>query len=51
MRKFWISLSYATFQINEDKGVVVFAAPVANWMVGRALEQIRPWLLKKKSGC
>jgi hypothetical protein len=30
-------------------GVVVDAAPLISWMNGKTLEEIRPWLIKKKA--
>lgn len=31
----WVSLSYATFGIRVEKGIVVEAAPIARWAVGK----------------
>jgi len=46
-RLFWISLNYATFGIESDNNTVVHAAPIARWMVGKTLSEIKPWLIKR----
>ncbi len=48
-RVFWISLSYATYGIISRDGVIVRVPPIAHWMKGRTLQQIKPWLLEKKA--
>lgn len=49
MRGFWVSLPYATFGVFSKGDVVVDAAPIARWMVGKTLTEIKPWLLKKQA--
>lgn len=34
-RWFWISLSYATFGVAIEAGVVTDAAPIAAWAIGK----------------
>lgn len=48
-RLFWISLPYATFGIISLDGIVIAAAPIAQWMVSKTLTDIKPWLLSKKA--
>ena len=48
MRGFWVDLGYACFGIGADaRGVVCEAAPIAGWMVGKTLQEIKPFLLRK----
>jgi len=48
VRCFWVDLGYARFGIAADgDGVVREAAPIAGWMVGKTLHEIRPFLLRK----
>lgn len=49
MRLFWVSLDYATFGIETKDDVVVHTAPIAYWMMGKTLQGIKPWLLKRKA--
>jgi hypothetical protein len=44
-----ITLSYACFGIEVEEGMVVFAAPIAKWMVGKDLSYVEKWV-KKKNG-
>lgn len=48
-RWFWINLGYATFGISSVDDIVKTTAPIANWMVGKKLSEIKPWLIKKKA--
>lgn len=46
MRAFWIDIGYACFGIASDgAGVVREAAPIAAWMIGKKLAEIKPFLL------
>lgn len=48
MRCFWVDLGYARFGIAADgNGVVRKAAPIAAWMLGKTLQEIKPFLLRK----
>ncbi len=48
MRCFWVDLGYACFGIAADgDGVVREAAPIAAWMLGKTLQEIKPFLLRK----
>lgn len=46
-RWFWIDVKYACFGIASKGDTVFCAAPIANWMIGKTLKQIKPWLLSK----
>ena len=49
MRCFYISLSYATFAIISEKDLIIETAPIAKWMMGKTLKEIKPWLIRKKA--
>lgn len=42
-----IRLSYATFGVITEDGVVVEAAPIARWMEGKTEEVCAQWVRKK----
>ena len=46
-RFFWICIDYATFGITAVNGVIRQAAPIASWMIGKELKDIKPFLLEK----
>jgi hypothetical protein len=48
-RLFWIDLHYACVGIVSKDGVVITTAPLVSWMKGKTLQEIKPWLLKKKA--
>ncbi len=48
-RRFYISLSYATYAIVSVNGIITDCAPIANWMRGKSLIDIKPFLLQKKA--
>ena len=39
-RAFWISLPYATFGVGIRDGMVVWAAPIAKWAIGKPARAI-----------
>lgn len=43
----WVSLPYATYGIEVAAGVVVDAAPIARWMIGKDTQFVRSWIAKK----
>lgn len=43
-----VRLSYATFGIIVNKGIVVKAAPIGRWMVGKPIEDVRKWVAGKR---
>jgi len=43
-----IKLSYATFGIMVENNIVVEAAPIGKWMVGKELDYIVTWVKSKK---
>lgn len=49
MRHFWVNIHYACFGIDSKDNIIVAAAPIAKWMIGKSLQEIKPWLLKKKA--
>jgi hypothetical protein len=48
-RAFLIDLHYACFGIELKDGMVTDAAPIAAWMKGKTLQEIKPFLVKKKA--
>lgn len=48
-RYFWINLPYACFGIISLDGMIIDTAPIAAWMKGKNLQDIKPWLKKKKA--
>ena len=48
-RWFYIDIGYAVFGISSLNGVVNKTAPIGKWMAGKTLQQIKPWLIKKKA--
>jgi hypothetical protein len=49
MRFFYIDIGYAVFGMESKDNVVVRVAPIAKWMKGKTLSEVRNWLLKKKA--
>ena len=48
-RVFWIDIGYACFGILASGTLIVDCAPIANWMHGKTLAEIKPWLINKKA--
>ena len=48
-RWFYIKLSYATFGISSINDIINNTAPIAQWMKGKKLIEIKPWLISKKA--
>lgn len=48
-RWFQIDLGYACFGMQSINGTVTETAPIGKWMVGKTLQEIKPWLLKKNA--
>ena len=44
-----ISFFYATYGIITKDNVVIGAAPIGKWMIGKNIEDIKAWV-KKKNG-
>ena len=42
-----VSLPYATFGIRFEYAVVVEAAPIARWMIGKQYEEVYSWVQSK----
>lgn len=43
----WVSLNYATYGIKVEKDVIVEAAPIAHWMIGKNVNYIYRWVAKR----
>lgn len=48
-RILWIDVHYASFGVISSNGVIKHAAPIASWMVGRTLADVKPYLLGEKA--
>lgn len=48
-RAFLVDIGYACFGIVSHNSIVTDAPPIAKWMVGKALHEIKPWLLSKRA--
>jgi len=48
-RLFLIDIHYACFGIESVFDIVSDAPPIARWMIGKELKEIKPWLLSKKA--
>jgi len=42
-----ITLSYATYGIIVDNGIVIHAPPIAQWMIGKHINEIMDWVNRK----
>ena len=49
VKVYHINLGYACFGIVTLNGKVTAAPPIATWMTGKSLQEIKPWLVKKKA--
>lgn len=49
VKLYHIDLGYACFGIVTLDGKVTAAPPIATWMTGKSLQEIKPWLLQKKA--
>lgn len=48
-RWFFVNVHYACFGIGAEDSKIFFAPPIATWMIGKTLQEIKPWLLQKKA--
>lgn len=48
-RVFWINIHYATFGITSIDNVIADTPPIARWMMGKNLNDIRQFLINKKA--
>lgn len=48
-RLFWVDIHYACVGIISGNDIVVDAAPIVKWMIGKTLHEIKPWLLSKRA--
>ncbi len=49
VRFFWVDIGFACFGIESTDGKVSAVAPVAGWMMGKTLGEIRPYLVSKRA--
>ena len=50
MRLFWTDVGYACFGIEaDDRGVITDVPPIAWWMKGKRLREVKPWLKSKNA--
>jgi hypothetical protein len=43
----WVSLNYATFGLRVEEGVVVDAAPIARWAIGKTERQVADYYRRR----
>jgi hypothetical protein len=48
-RVFHIDVKYACYGIVSVNDIVTESAPIANWMIGKTLQQIKPFLICKQA--
>jgi hypothetical protein len=48
-RLFWVDIHYACFGIVSRNDIIEDAPPIADWMIGKSLVTVKPWLLKCKA--
>lgn len=48
-RWFYIDVHYACYGIKSENNIVTIAPPIAKWMIGKTLQQIKPFLLENKA--
>lgn len=44
---FYVSLTYATFAVRSDKGVIIEAAPIAKWTIGKTIGEVYDYFKRK----
>lgn len=49
MRWFWCDIHYACFGFASENDIVKIAPPIAKWMIGKSLQDIKPFLIKRKA--
>jgi len=47
---FYVRTSYFTCGVIVEDGMVVSAAPIMKWAVGKRWEEVRNWVLNRKQG-
>lgn len=47
VRWIWVSLAYATFALATEDGIVVDAAPVAKWAIGKNEKYVADYYRRK----
>ena len=48
-RLFWIDIKYACFGIISENDKIIQTAPIVKWMIGKSLQEIKPYLKIKKA--
>lgn len=49
VRWFWIDVNYACYGLGSRGGVITDTPPIAAWMKGKRLENLRWWFKEKKA--
>ena len=50
MTTYWVDVKYACYGISTNENdIIVSASPIAKWMLGKDLEEIKKWV-KRKNG-
>jgi len=49
MRLFHVDVGYACYGIVSEGDKVTEAAPIASWMIGKTLQDIKPFLIQKQA--
>lgn len=49
VRFFWVDVGFACYGIEATDGRVSAVAPIAGWMLGKTLAEIRPYLAGKRA--
>lgn len=48
-RVFWVDIHYACFGIASENNIIKEAPPIADWMIGRTLQYIKPFLIRNQA--
>jgi hypothetical protein len=48
-RLFQINIGYACFGIISENDKIIQTAPIGRWMIGKSLQEIKPYLKSKKA--
>lgn len=48
-RWFYINVHFACYGIGAQDGTIFFAPPIAAWMIGKTLLEVKPYLIQHKA--
>ena len=48
-RLFLIDVGYACYGMESTDNIITLVAPMAQWMLHKSLQEVKPWLIKKKA--